>query len=360
MDSVPQMSRAAVLDEFGDASRLHVAEVLTPVLKREDEMLVRVHATSINPLEWKMRQGMGLPPLVWRRLLGRPMILGFDFSGTVARVGRDIQGFQVGDEVMGAMPLHGTYAQYVLVRPSDGRTAVVRKPAGISHAQAALVPFAGLVAYSGLVKYGRLQTPSPQARILVVGASGGVGHLAVQMARRGLEAAWVVGVCSSRNADFVRGCGAHEVISYDRTPPEAIVSSHPDWAGRFDLIFDTIGVEAYWTEVAPKLLAPHGQFVTAALPPSRPGRPGEDVSPLGVPPLLLKLVRRHRSGRYHLIPGLLGGLPSHSGLPVIARWLEEGKVSAHPAAAFDLEQIAEAHRASEGGRTVGKLSVRVP
>ncbi len=110
------------------------------------------------------------------------------------------------------------------------------------------------------------------ARVLVIGASGGVGHLAVQIAKRGLGAALVVGVCSSRNEDFVRACGADAVVAYDRTPIETIAREHPEWKGTFDLIFDTVGIDTAWTILAPQLLSATGRFVAAAIP-QLAGRP---------------------------------------------------------------------------------------
>src|SRR5665647_127158 len=236
--SLPAVHRVAVLAEFGGPENLKVVTRPIPELTRSDEMLVRVSATSINPIEWKMRQGLGLPKSVWRRLLGQPAVLGLDFSGTVVKAGRDVTEYAAGDEVAGALPLCGADAKYILVRPGDKRTAIACKPANVSHADAALVPFAGLVAYAGLVTHGGLAHPAHSARILIVGASGGVGHLAVQMAKRGLNAEFVVGVCSRKNAGFVEACGVDAVLAYDETPPHSIADHHPNWKGTFDLILD--------------------------------------------------------------------------------------------------------------------------
>src|SRR6266852_3881006 len=106
----PSSRRAVVLSDFGEAHNLSVREVPTPAL-RSDEMLVRVKATSVNPIEWKMRRGLGLPKAVWRLLIGRPMILGIDFSGTVVAVGSDATDYQIGDDVMGAFRLWGADAE---------------------------------------------------------------------------------------------------------------------------------------------------------------------------------------------------------------------------------------------------------
>src|SRR5262245_40695848 len=196
MSAIPATCHAVVLSDFGDASRLTFREIATPAIGRPNELLVRVHATGVNPIEWKMREGLGpfrlLGRLFGRRLFGDPMILGLDFSGVVAAVGSSATGFHVGDEVFGTVPWGGAYAQYLVVRPSNSRTAIAHKPRGISHERAGVIPWAGLVAYAGLVTYGRLggkrgnSAARPGPRVLVVGASGGVGHLAVQMAKHGL------------------------------------------------------------------------------------------------------------------------------------------------------------------------------
>lgn len=355
--TVPPISNAIVLEDFGGSDQLHMEEVPTPLPAHSSEMLVRIHATSVNPIEWKMREGFGLPRFAWRRALGARPILGLDFAGTVV----DAQGtsFARGDAVMGALPLHGAYAEYVVVRPSDPRTGVARKPAEVSFEEAALVPFAGLVAYAGLVIHGRMRASVPGARVLIVGASGGVGHLAVQMARHALGAGLVVGVCSSRNAEFARACGAHEVITHDKVRVADIADRYPQWANSFDLIFDTIGIDTYYSKLARRLLKPTGRFVTAALPQSADGRPGEDVDLIGGLVMGTKLLWRHATGRYRLITGLLGGLPSHEGVSAMAQWLKEGKLCPHQSASFPLSQIAEAHRLSETGKTVGKISIRV-
>jgi NADPH:quinone reductase-like Zn-dependent oxidoreductase len=359
--AVPATHRAVVLRGFGDASRLEVARVPTPRVARPDEMLVRVRATGVNPIEWKMREGLGPIRFLAPRLLGRPMVLGLDFSGEVVEAG-PAAGFAPGVEVFGRVPLGGTYAEHVLVRPADRRTAVARKPARVPHGEAGPLPFAALVAYAGLVSYGGLPVAPARAegpRVLVSGASGGVGHLALQMARRCLGASLVVGVCSSRNAAFAREMGAHEVVEYDRTPLEE-VAARPEWRGSFDLVFDAVGDDRYFTLVAAALLRPGaGRFVTAAPPPSRPGRPGEDLGLREGAALAARLAWRRLAHGYRLIPGLFGGLPTRGGFADIARWVEDGRLAVHVWKTFELDEIREAHAASETGRAVGKIAVVV-
>ena len=355
-----QTRRAVVLTEFGDSGNLKLTDLPMPRLHHPDGLLVRVAATSVNPIEWKMRQGLGIPKWLWRRAIGSPMVLGLDFSGEVVATGEDAGTFQPGDAVLGALPFAGSYTTHLALRIRSRRTAIVHKPAELAHAEAALVPFAGLVAYAGLMTYGNLTEPSPDARVLIVGASGGVGHLAVQVAANALHARLVAGVSSSRNEDFVRACGADIVIPHDRIAVRHIPEEFPDWARTFDLVFDCVGVDEYFTDLAPWLLKPSGRFVTAAVPSSRPGRPGEDVGLVEGGALLCRLLWRRLTGGYRFIPGLVVGLPAKDGLPTIVRWITEGKLAPHTASTYRLEEIAAAHRESEKGRTVGKIAIDVP
>jgi NADPH:quinone reductase-like Zn-dependent oxidoreductase len=177
------------------------------------------------------------------------------------------------------------------------------------------------------------------------------------MAKRCLGVAHVVGVCSSRNADFARECGADDVYAYDRESLEDYLTRHPRWAGRFDLIFDTIGDDQYWRIAAPRLLSPTGRFTTAAPPPSRPGLAGEDVGPLAGLALMARMAWRQATHPYRLITALFSRLPVSEAMPRIADWLGQGLLTPHRAAAFPLERIARAHALSETGRVVGKISI---
>ncbi|KUI41494.1 hypothetical protein AU197_16825 [Mycobacterium sp. IS-1590] len=351
------MRRAAVLTDFGDSSRFAIAQLPMPTVRRPDEVLVEVAATSVNPIEWKMREGLGLPKSLWRRLIGSPMILGQDFAGVVLEAGPEADGFRPGDAVMGVKPIAGSYTTHLTIRTSGRRAAIVHIPRGVAHDDAALVPFAGLVAYAGLVTYGGLRPGASGSRVLVVGASGGVGHLAVQIAVKGLDAE-VVGVSSSRNEAFVTGLGAQTVVPYDRIAKSEYPQRFSDWAHSFDLILDCVGDDSYYTELAPWALEASGRYVTVALPSLQPGRPGEDVGLREGAVLITRLARRYATNRYRLVPGLFG-LPAREGLPKLARWMAEGQLVPRTASAYHLDDIAAAHHESEAGRTVGKIAVHV-
>ena len=354
----PDFRRAVVLSDFGEADKLSIRDIPMPAF-RPDEMLVRVKATSVNPIEWKMRRGLGLPKAVWRMLIGRPMILGIDFSGTVVAKGSNVTGYQIGDDVMGAFRLWGADAEYVVVRLRSRHTAVALKPSSVSYAEAGAVSFAGLLAFAGMSTHSRLTTKA-NASVLVIGASGGVGHLAIQIAKRAMGAAFVVGVCSSKNEEFVRQSGADEVVAYDRTPLESMLSERPEWKGSFDLIFDAVGLDKVWTALSPQLLSRTGRFVAAAAPQLPDGRAGEELDISAGLAILVRFALRRLGGRYRFINGMVDDVFSDQAYTSLVQWIAEGKVVPKLTASYSLGQLAEAHRASETGRTVGKISVVIP
>jgi NADPH:quinone reductase-like Zn-dependent oxidoreductase len=175
-----------------------------------------------------------------------------------------------------------------------------------------------------------------------------------------MGAALVVGVCSSKNEEFVRRCGADDVVAYDRTPIETIAARYPEWRGRFDLIFDAVGLDTAWTVLAPQLLSRDGRFVAAAAPQSADGRAGEDVGIIGGLATLVRLTLRRMGGRYRFIYGIMGNIFCNRAFSSLVQWMAEEKVTAKLTATYSLDQLAEAHRASETGRTVGKISVVIP
>ncbi len=358
MSPLPPFRHAAVIRKFGPVSGLAIAAVPYPGALREGDLLVRSRASSVNPIEWKMRQGLGLPHWLWKLIMGHPPIPGIDFSGTVIQTGPGKARYRVGDAVMGALPICGAHATVIRVRGHDPKTAVTAKPPSIDDAEAGVVSFAGLVALAGLIGADGSRPLPEGARILVVGASGGVGHLAMQMARC-LGASFVVGVCHSRNADFVRECGADAVIAHDSITPGQIVRHHPYWQNSFDLILDAVGIDTYWTEVAPVLLRPSGRFSSIALPQPREGSPGEDLPPFAAMRLLLKLWARRLGGKYSIVTGLMGGLPTRQGMHFIAQWLSDGRLRPRIGATFDLRELSDAHLLSQKGGVAGKIAIRM-
>ncbi|MGF7036503.1 NADPH:quinone reductase-like Zn-dependent oxidoreductase [Paenibacillus mucilaginosus] len=235
--------KAIRLHEFGGPEVLRYEEAPLPELK-PGEVLVRVHAVGINPPDWYLREGYKDLPPEWQPAVSFPFILGSDVSGVVEAVATDVQGFSIGDEVFGmvrfpSMGESAAYAEYVAAPVSD----LSLKPAGIDHVHAAGAPMAGLTGWQFLIELGHNEAnpfqPEPHRpvplggkTVLVNGAAGGVGHLAVQLAK--WKGAHVIAVASGKHESFLRELGADEFIDYTKSPPE-------DIAHDVDLVLDTLG-----------------------------------------------------------------------------------------------------------------------
>src|SRR5436190_2471256 len=205
--------KAIVMHETGDPDVLRYEEAADPE-PGESEVLIRVHAAAVNPMDWKLRRG-----LIDRQL---PSIPGVDVSGTVEASRAD--GFAVGDDVFGRAK-SGAYAE-LTTAPAN---AIAKKPAGLSHEQAASLPVAGLTAWQALFDCGGLES---RQTALIAGAAGGVGHLAVQFAKH--AGARVIGTGSSHNRDFVVGLGADDYVDYTQQEADEVERD-------VDVAFDTVG-----------------------------------------------------------------------------------------------------------------------
>jgi NADPH:quinone reductase-like Zn-dependent oxidoreductase len=216
---------------------VRLGEVARPRAKA-DEVLVRVHATSVTTADWRLRAAAF--PLGFR-VMGRLMlgvfrprnpVLGMDFSGVVDAVGTKVTRFRVGERVFGAAsPMRrGAHAEYVAVKESG---VIMHKPSGLTDQEAAAIPFGGNSALAFLRDFGGVRAGQ---RVLIVGASGGVGVWAVQIARH--LGAHVTGVCSTRNVELVRSLGAHRVVDYT-------TGTIAEKGENYDLIFDTVGVTTF-------------------------------------------------------------------------------------------------------------------
>ncbi|MED4227128.1 NADP-dependent oxidoreductase [Neobacillus cucumis] len=235
--------KAIRLHKFGGPEVLRYEEAPLPELK-PGEVLVRVHAVGINPPDWYLREGYKDLPPEWQPAVSFPFILGSDMSGVVEAVATDVQGFSIGDEVFGmvrfpSMGESAAYAEYVAAPASD----LALKPAGIDHVHAAGAPMAGLTGWQFLIELGHNEAnpfqpdshrplPLNGKTVLVNGAAGGVGHLAVQLAK--WKGAQVIAVASGKHESFLRELGADEFIDYTKSPPE-------DIAHDVDLVLDTLG-----------------------------------------------------------------------------------------------------------------------
>ncbi|HET9379379.1 MAG TPA: NADP-dependent oxidoreductase, partial [Streptomyces sp.] len=280
-----------------------------------DSVLVKVRAAAVNPVDWKCREGYldGVLQPVF------PVIPGWDLSGVVVQPGAAVAEYAVGDEVIGYVRedflSRGTFAEYVA---APVRT-LARKPRALSFEEAAGLPLAGLTAYQTLVKALRV---GPGETVLVHAAAGGVGSLAVQIARH--LGARVIGTASERNHDFVRALGA-EPVAHGEGLAERVRGLAPEGV---DAVLDTVGGDT--TRVSANLLAPEGRLVSVADP---------DVVDHG--------------GRYCFVR------PDPDDLAHLSDLADQGVLTVHVSRTFPLERAADAHRLNEEGRTRGKIVVTV-
>lgn len=314
--------RAVVQHVFGGPDVLRVEEVPRPV-PLPTEILVRVHAAGINPVDWKTRSGGGMAGV-----LGEPpFTLGWDVSGVVEETGFGVTTFKAGDEVYG-MPWFpraaGGYAEYVTAPARQ----FAHKPTSISHEQAAAVPLAALTAWQALVDTADVR---PGRRVLIHAAAGGVGHFAVQFAKH--LGAHVTGTASRPRHDWLTALGADELIDYTAVRFEDAVKD-------IDVVIDLVGDA-------------HDNTGIRSLDVLRPG--GLIVAiPAGVSPELLQAARSRglRTSAFLVEP-------DGPALTRIAGLIDAGEVSVEVEEVFPLERAAQAHTRGESDRTRGKLVLRV-
>lgn len=322
MKDLPESMRAVVFDAPGDADVLHEASVPlpSPLLS---EVLVRVVAAGINPIDAKTRAGRGAAAAIdaW------PSTLGFDFSGIVAVAPDESHPLQAGTPVFGMVPFprtSGTYAEYTVV-PS---LSVARKPETLSHVDAAGVPLAALTAWGVVVEIARAREGQ---RMLIHAGSGGVGHFAVQLAS--YFGAHVTATGSARNLSWLHELGAAAVIDYTTTRFE-------DVARDMDVVIDLIGnVHDDTGTRSLQTLRADGLYVV--VPTGSWPDYAEAAAAAGV-----------RATSYKLIP-------DGRALATIARMLDSGALRVHTDRVFDLANAAAAHTALETGHTRGKIVLRV-
>jgi NADPH:quinone reductase-like Zn-dependent oxidoreductase len=330
--------KAIVYHEYGSPDVLELKDIDKPLVK-DDQVLVRVHAASVNRLDWHLLRGR---PYISRLQAGlrRPKdrVLGADVAGKVEAVGKHVMQFQPGDEVFGSLFGHGfgAFAEYVSV--SDD--LVELKPANLSFDQAAAVPVAALTALQGLRDHGRIE---PGQEVLIIGASGGVGTFAVQIAKSfGVE---VTGVCSTRNVDMVRSIGADHVIDYTQ-------EDFTDGGQRFDLIFETAGshspseIRRALTSKGTLVLIGHG------------GSEGRWIGPVGrlIRALVLSRFVSQRMVSYIGKPNYSSG-PNQGDLATLKELIEAGKITPVIDRTYLLRETPAAIRYLEEGHTRGKVVI---
>lgn len=312
--------KAVVIDEFGPVSGLRLRDIPMPEIG-PDQILVEVHAASVNPIDWKIGNGM----MAARYGEEFPMVLGLDASGIVAEVGDSVNGFKVGDAVY-ARSDNGPgkcYAEFVALNPGT----VAPKPASLSHVEAAAVPLAALTPINGLRECAQLKAGD---RVLIIGASGGVGVFAVQIAK--IMGAEVTGVCSTPNIDLVKELGADRVIDYTQ---EDVLQAGDD----YDIIYDVVGAQTY--ESARPALKENGIYLTLV------PVPGIDFFIPGQ--------TQPEAGKGYFV----AWTPHAADLEILTEWIEAGQLRPVIDSEFPLDEIRAAHERSQTLRARGKIVIRV-
>lgn len=313
--------QAIYFDQYGPADVLRYGDQPTPV-PNAGQVLVRVRASSVNPIDWKVRQG-DLKLLTGTKF---PKIPGRDVAGEVAAVGDNVTRFSVGDRVFGmhSEGVGGANAEYALL--SDDAAAFI--PEKLSFEEAAAVPLAALTALQALRDKGLLLSGN---RVLINGASGGVGTFAVQIAKA-LGAGEVTGVCGPDNAELVRSLGADRVLNHHEHDFTKDLS-------RYDLIFDAVGKSSY--RASRPALRHKGRYVTT------------DPNPFDM--VTGKLAATVSDKKMNVLLAKDRG----TDMALIAAWLQAGAIRPVVAKTFPLPEAAEAHRFSESGKAAGKIVLTV-
>ena len=305
--------KAVVLNDWGGVENFAIQDVPTPNIK-PDEVLVRVQAFGVNPADFKTRTGT----TPYSKNYTKPIILGWDMAGEVIETGSEVTTFKPGDTVYGMVnfPEPGqTYAEYVAAPAAH----LALKPASLSFEEAAAAPLAVLTAWQALTEHGQLKAGE---RVLIQAASGGVGHLGVQLAKA--LGAYVIGTASGKNEAFVRSLGADEFVDYTRNNVEELVHD-------IDLVFDTAGADTIFASA--NVLKPGGRLISIAY--------GAMDKVLAVrPDIHAERILVHTSG---------------DDLRTINQFIDDGKLKISVSQVLPASQIADAHQQLESRRTTGKI-----
>lgn len=309
--------KAVTINQYGDKSVLQDEEISKPTIK-ENQVLVEVHATSINPIDWKLRAGYLKEMLDF----SFPIILGWDVAGTIVEVGNQVKDFKIGDEVFARPDTtnEGTYAEFTTV----DENLLAKKPKSITFEEAASIPLAGLTAWQCLVDFTKVKKDD---KVLIHAGAGGVGSLAIQIAKH--LGAYVATTASEQNEAYVKELGADQVINYQ-------THDFTDELSDFDVVLDTMGGEILNKSFT--ILKPNGRLVTIA------GQPDQ---------ALAEQYQVEASG-YWLNP-------DGKQLSELGELLDKGIVKPQVGHVFEFsaEQIKEAHGLSETHHAKGKIVIKV-
>lgn len=314
--------KAAIYEKYGPPEVLELQEVPKPDPK-DDEVLIKVHSAAVNPLDYKMRKS--ILPIRFISSLLKPKVhrMGVDVAGVVEALGKNVTRFKPGDQVFGLC--RGACSEFV----SSPENRLSKKPKNITFDEAAAVPVAALTALQGLRDKANIKKGD---KVLIYGASGGVGHFAVQIAS--YYRAEVTAVCSSSNLDWVKGLGAHHMIDYTK---EDFTKS----GNKYDIIFDTVGYTSF-LKCRPSLTEA-GVYVTANF--------------LNRKRDILELLFGSIIGRKKAKTFITKGNPED--LDFLGELLGRGKLRPVIDRRYPLDQIVEAHRYAEKGHTKGKVVIEI-
>ena len=330
--------KAVLAEQYGGPEVLRLEDIDPPQVG-PNGVLVQVHAASVNPVDWKLRCGLlaAVRPVIF------PVIWGCDLSGVVTEVGPSVTLFKPGDEVYGfkdgyvAETYRGTYAEYAVVPEKS----LAKKPARLSHEEAAAIPLAALTAWQALLNQGKLK---PGQRVLIHAGAGGVGVMAIQIAKA--FDAFVAATASTQNQQLLRELGADQPIDYTQEKIEGI-------RPKFDLVLDGVG-QSVWPPSF-RALKFGGRLVTLAIPiPHKPAGKlrffSAAIAGLAGGTLLGALGGKGLR--------IIQGKPRGGDLEKINALIDARKIRPVIEKVFSLDQIAEAHRLSEQGHVRGKLIVK--
>jgi NADPH:quinone reductase-like Zn-dependent oxidoreductase len=325
--------KAVVYTDYGSPEVLEIRDVKKPA-PNDDQVLIKVRAASVNPLDWHFMEGT---PYIMRAMgvgLRKPKDprLGVDMAGQVEAVGKNVTQFKPGDEVFGGKT--GAFAEYVCARADR---AIALKPANVTFEQAASVPIAAITALQGLRDKGKVQAGQ---KVLINGASGGVGTFAVQIAKS--FGANVTGICSTRNLEMVRSLGADHVIDYTK-------EDFTKGDERYDVILDNVGTQPL--SGFRRVLKPNGICVMIG-----GGGPNDGglIGPMGRPVKAL-LMSPFISQKM----GMMMAELNKEDLTILGDLMQSGKVKPVIDRTYPLSQIAEAMRYLEAGHARGKVIITV-
>lgn len=309
--------KAIVIDQYGENNVLTERDVEKPAIQ-DDQVLVEIHATSINPIDWKVRAGYLKDMLPFEF----PITLGWDASGIIVEKGSNVTNFEVGERVFTrpATTNQGTYAEYVAVEEN----LLAKMPAAMSYEEAAAIPLAGLTAWQCLVDFADVQKDD---KVLIHAGAGGVGNFAIQIAKS--LGAYVATTASAKNEEFVKSLGADQVINYQTEDFSDILSD-------FDFVLDSMGGDVQSKSY--KVLKPKGKLVSIAAPPNE-----------------------EEAKQYDVEAGFLWLDPQGAQLQKLADMYEAGELKAIVGETFGFseELLQEAHALSETHHARGKIVITV-